>query len=342
MVYCDRCERWFPHDRALEQHKEDSDSHWACDDCDLDFGNHDALRQHYIQSQNHHYCKECDRHFKFDESRRQHMDDKHWYCREHDRVFKSEPGLHSHYRQSTDHHYCFECEEDFDDEDELWDHLVDDHNACRDCHDLFDSYSELQKHDHEVHDYCTECARVFQNQHSLQQHLNSKLHRPSTIACPGRKCKKSFISPAALTLHFESGACRSGMTREQLNRLVVRADRNNYITNPARLIGGPPGGYEPPMTTSAWATELSWNGMEYECFLCHSTFKTIDRLNQHLKSPAHDQKIYRCPKPDCRVEFVALSALCQHVEGGSCGVRMFRQVQNAMESLTRGFNAISI
>ncbi|KAH9168398.1 hypothetical protein EDB89DRAFT_2245230 [Lactarius sanguifluus] len=293
MAYCDWCERWFPHDRALEQHKEDSNSHWACDDCDLDFGSHDALRQHYIQSQNHHYCKECDRHFKFDESRRQHMDDKHWYCREHDRVFKSEPGLHSHYRQSTDHHYCFECEEDFDDEDELWDHLVEDHNACRDCHELFDSYSELEEHDHEVHNYCTECGRGFQNQNNLQQHLNSKLHRPSTI----------------------SGACRSGMTREQLNRLVVRADRNNYITNPARLLGGPPGGYEPPMTTSAWVTERSWNGMEYECFLCHSTFKTIDRLNQHLKSPAHDEKIYRCPKPDCRVEFAALSALCQHVEG---------------------------
>jgi hypothetical protein len=90
MAYCDRCERWFAHDRALEQHKEDSNSHWACDDCDLDsdFESHDALRQHYIQSENHHFCKECDRHFKFEESRRQHMDDKHhdWYCRQHNRV----------------------------------------------------------------------------------------------------------------------------------------------------------------------------------------------------------------------------------------------------------------
>ncbi len=48
----------------------------------------------------------------------------------------SEPGLHSHYWQSPDHHYCFGCEEDFDDEDELWDHLVEDHNACRDCHEV--------------------------------------------------------------------------------------------------------------------------------------------------------------------------------------------------------------
>ena len=216
--------------------------------------------------------------------------------------------------------------------------------ALRNKVQLFDSYSELQQHDHEVHIYCTECNRSFQSESNLRHHLNSKLHRPSTVVCPGRKCNRSFISPSALTHHFESGACRSGMTREQLNRLVVRADRNNYITNPAQLIGGPPGGYEAPMSASAWATELSWNGMVYECFLCHSTFKTLDRLDQHLKSPTHDQKIYRCPKPDCRVEFVVLSALCQHVEGGSCGMSLFRQVQDAMESLTltRGFNAISI
>jgi len=141
-------------------------------------------------------------------------------------------------------------------------------------------------------------------------------------------------------LHFESGTCPSGMTREQLNYLVVRADRNNVITNPSRLIGGPMG-YEAPMNTSTWATERSWNGVAFECFLCHSTYRKLYALNQHLKSPAHDQRIYRCPKFDCRVEFSALSALCQHVERGSCGVRMFRQVQDAMESLTRGFHAIT-
>ncbi|KAI9430954.1 hypothetical protein BJY52DRAFT_1133439, partial [Lactarius psammicola] len=107
---------------------------------------------------------------------------------------------------------------------------------------------------------------------------------------------------------------RSGITREQLNRLVVRADRNNYITNPTGLIGGPRGEYEPPMSASAWATELSWNGIVFECFLYHSEFKTLDRLNPYLKSQAHDQKIYRFPKPDFRVGFVALIApLCQHV-----------------------------
>ena len=85
-AYCDRCQRWFPHDRALEQHKRDSSFHCFCNHCDLDFGSSDALRQHYIESGDHHYCNECDRHFNSEESRRQHMGAKHWYCGYHDRV----------------------------------------------------------------------------------------------------------------------------------------------------------------------------------------------------------------------------------------------------------------
>ncbi|KAN0132177.1 hypothetical protein V8E53_009943 [Lactarius tabidus] len=117
-VYCDWCQRKFGNDRALEQHKDDS-NHWACDVCNLHLGSYDALMQHYKQDPNHHYCEECDRHFEFEESRMQHMDAKHWYCRQHDRVFNSENGLHSHFRQSLDHRYR---------EDELQGHSVEEHD----------------------------------------------------------------------------------------------------------------------------------------------------------------------------------------------------------------------
>jgi len=205
-----------------------------------------------------------------------------------------------------------------------------------------DDYAELQEHDRDMHTYCTDCKRGFKSESNLRHHMNSKLHQPPIYLCPGRGCKKSFISPAALTHHFESDTCRSGMTREQLNRLVVRADTNNYITNPSRLLTGPLGWKEPPPSVKTWATERSWNGVEYECFLCNAAFRTLVQLNQHLKSPCHDDKIYRCPKEDCRVEFVTLSGLCQHVEGGSCGVRMFRRVRDTMESLTRGLNMLTV
>ena len=132
------------------------------------------------------------------------------------------------------------------------------------------------------------------------------------------------------------------MTRGQLNRLVVRADTNNYITNPDRLLTGPLGHYEPPAPAETWATERSWNGEAYECFLCHSTFDTLARLNQHLQSPRHEDKIYRCPKSDCATKFVTLSGLCQHVEGGSCGVRTFRRARDGMDGLMRGFDSLSV
>jgi hypothetical protein len=206
----------------------------------------------------------------------------------------------------------------------------------------FNTYAELQAHDRDVHTYCTDCQRSFQNETNLRHHLNSKLHRPADVRCPGRGCTKSFVSHAALLLHFESGTCPSRMTREQLNRLVVRADTNNYITNPARLLTGPLGHSEPRAPVVSWATARSWNGSAYECFLCNSTFDTLARLNQHLQSPRHEDRIYRCPKTDCLTEFVTLSGLCQHVEGGSCGVMMFRRVRDVMDGLTRGFNTLTM
>ena len=206
----------------------------------------------------------------------------------------------------------------------------------------FDDYAELQGHDRDVHTYCTDCKRGFQSESNIRHHLNSKLHQPAKYPCPGRGCGKPFTSPAALMLHFESGTCPSRVTREQVNRLVVSADTKNYITHPSRLITGPLGRNEPPPSVTTWATELSRNGDVYECFLCNSTFRTLAQLNQHLNSPRHEDKIYRCPNTDCRTEFVTLSGLCQHVEGGSCGVRMFRRVRNAMESLTRGFNMLGM
>ncbi|KAI0294629.1 hypothetical protein B0F90DRAFT_1755958 [Multifurca ochricompacta] len=292
MAYCDRCMRWFPHNRALEQHVEDSNFHWPCDDCDLDFKSYDSRKQHYIQSRNHHYCRECDRHFSFEEGRRTHMNAKHFYCENDDT--------------------------------------------------LFNSYEGLQQHDREAHNYCTDCKRSFQNATNLWHHLNSKLHKLSSYSCPGSGCTRSFISAAALALHLESGTCPSGMTRIKLDRFTVRIDEKNYITNPRRLITGPDGGYQPPPTSRTWATDRSWNGWAYECFLCNNTYRALSALNQHLQSPRHQEKIYRCPKQDCRTEFVTLSGLCQHVEGGSCGVRMFQQVRDVMDKLTRRINVITI
>ena len=86
MTYCDRCDRWFRDNRALERHEQDSNSHWICDDCGLDFPTFTGLDQHYIQSPKHHYCRECETHYPSEGLRLQHMEDDHWYCRQHDKA----------------------------------------------------------------------------------------------------------------------------------------------------------------------------------------------------------------------------------------------------------------
>ena len=241
--------------------------------------------------------------------------------------------------------YCSRCGLYFSSVRALEQHKEDSnaHWPCDDCDRDFGSYYARQEHYRQSpnHHFCRDCNRHFQNENNLRNHLNSRFHQPANVRCPGRGCNRSFISPAALTLHFESGTCPSGMTREQLNRLVVRADTKNYITNPSRLLTGPLGWNEPPASSTMWATERSWNGVAYECFLCYSTFRILADLNKHLKSPRHADRIYRCPKSDCRIEFSTLSGLCQHVENGSCGVRQFRQVRDTMDRLTSGFNLLT-
>ena len=146
------------------------------------------------------------------------------YCDRCERWFQDNNSLEKHKRGSSSHWPCYDCDRDFAS------------SYARQAH-----YRKSSNHH-----YCRECDRHFQSESNLRQHLNSRIHQPANLRCPGRGCNRFFVSPAALTLHFEAGTCPSGMTREQLNRMVVRADANNYITNPSRLLMGPSGWNEPP------------------------------------------------------------------------------------------------
>jgi len=118
------------------------------------------------------------------------------------------------------------------------------------------------------------------------------------------------------------------MNRCIVDRYVREYDKTNVITNPARLLTA---GSTDEVTYIASAA--AWNGSAYECYLCHSGFRTLVSLNRHLASPRHQAKVYLCPLTSCRKEFSTLSALCQHIESERCGVGKFRQVQNAMDSI---------
>jgi hypothetical protein len=75
------------------------------------------------------------------------------------------------------------------------------------------------------------------------------------------------------------------------------------------------------------ATNQAWNGYYLECYLCHREFNTTQALNQHLKSPVHQQTVYHCPNRGCSKEFKALAGLFNHLESESCSFMRFEKVQ---------------
>ena len=158
------------------------------------------------------------------------------------------------------------------------------------------------------------------------QHLRSATHHPKDVTCPAYKCGMKFVSRSALVLHLEAGKCRSGVDRAAVNMVVRQYDTNNIITDPSRLITS-------GTATQYYASGSSWNGEAYECYLCHRSFSSLAVLNQHLGSPAHQDKIYICPASTCRARFTTLSGLCQHIESEKCGVFKFRAVQETMDSV---------
>ncbi|KAI0633176.1 hypothetical protein C8Q77DRAFT_1059001 [Trametes polyzona] len=281
------------------------------------------------------YCARCERNFVSERALEQHKDDssRHHICHECNKDFASSTALTQHYTQSPRHPFCKDCDELFDDWDELYEHYDEEHYYCDLCNMLFRSESRLHEHRREEHEerYCTVCKRMFKHPSNLESHCRSSIHQGRNVPCPMRGCGKSFVSNAGLLHHLESGGCVSRMNRAMIDRIMQKVDRNNIITNPGRLLGGG------ETVVDMWATERAWNGSRYECYLCHRTYATLDALNQHLRSPAHAEKIYRCPRAlyGCGAEFGTLSAFCQHLESECCGVRRFRgEVDKVLEGLS--------
>ncbi|KAJ7794081.1 hypothetical protein B0H14DRAFT_2392867, partial [Mycena olivaceomarginata] len=263
-----------------------------------------ALRQHEQNSPNHHICNDCDK------------------------DFTSWRGLKEHFVQSPMHDYCQRCDEHFDDSEELEYHYQEDHDYCVTCRKFFQNALGLHEHyrQSDLHHYCASCKRLFRSASNLTSHLNSSTHRPRDVPCPGKGCGLAFVSRSALLLHLESGSCKSGADRPTINRYVRAYDTNNLITNPSRLLTG-------ASDTTYVASERTWNGRAYECYLCHGDYRTLASLNQHLASPRHQEKSYVCPLNVCREPFATLSGLCQHIESERCGVAKFKVVQNTMDDL---------
>ncbi|KAF9011244.1 hypothetical protein BDQ17DRAFT_873716 [Cyathus striatus] len=310
---CNRCLVDFEADWELDEHRRTSPIHHVCHPCRRDFPTSIGLREHLVQSPGHHYCQYCDAHFSKDKDLEDHYKTFHYYCDQCKKVFHSEKGLKEHYRQSPAHIQCELCDEGFLDKNELDNH-----------------YKQSLRHF-----YCPDCKTHYRSKQNLDAHLKSSIHQPKTVVCPLKNCQRAFTTKAALVLHFESGKCGSGIDRPMIDKMVRQFDRNHIITDPSHMLTNGDSGHNP----ACYATDRSWNGHAFECYLCHDTFRSLRGLNAHLASPRHQTKMYICPSSTCPIRFSTLSGLIQHIESERCGILKFKPVQDALEMM---LNRISI
>ncbi|KAF8995166.1 hypothetical protein BDQ17DRAFT_1430542 [Cyathus striatus] len=202
-------------------------------------------------------------------------------------------------------------------------------NNCPKCGMYFSSEWLVNCHLAEYHHWCFMCSRGFSSANALQNHCNSSIHSNRTFDCPF--CNRVFTAPSAIAQHIESGCHK--INRHQVTAAVHALKIIPQISVQKRITGR----ISPPTKLFTYtATKKSFNGKEYECFLCHRTFRSLDALNRHLNSPAHDADEFKCP--GCKKKFKLISGLVQHIESGSCGVAKFKAVANHFDSLTANFS----
>ncbi|ATY65703.1 zinc finger protein, putative [Cordyceps militaris CM01] len=221
---------------------------------------------------------------------------------------------------------CYECQacgREFNTEGAMAQHMdVKGHwpAECACCTNTYVDEENCREHEYIDHNYCSECDRGFINYNNLRMHLNSSRHRSGSMACPF--CNTSLTTATGLAHHLECNACPNVSTgRESLYHYVRCKDPNRLIAK--RMIGWN------GVRTAYEASSATWNGVGYECYLCHRNFGSLQGLSQHLNSATHQQSLYHCPNRNCR-DFKTLAGIINHLESETCGIARFETVQKAV------------
>ncbi|KAI3558868.1 hypothetical protein CTAM01_16572 [Colletotrichum tamarilloi] len=187
------------------------------------------------------------------------------------------------------------------------------------CSEVLDDEDALREHEVNEHFYCDPCDRTFQDSNSIKMHRNSRAHRGNNASC--LFCHKSYVTAAGIFHHLEEGACeKAPLTRLGVFQAAKQRDPNGVLTK--RL-------QEWAVEVTLEATTESWDPVTktFNCSLCSGRFASLESLNQHLKSPKHQQSLYHCPKHGCSREFSTLAAVTEHLQSESCNFMAFEAVQ---------------
>ncbi|GHJ87009.1 hypothetical protein NliqN6_3411 [Naganishia liquefaciens] len=179
---------------------------------------------------------------------------------------------------------------------------------------------------------CEHCSRKFRSFYSAEAHRIAQHPSERNHKCPF--CRSLHPFRSAVTMHLESGECRSKITREQLDQHVWRSTKGRGGAT-ATVIRHEPDSLRPLKAFKA--TEVCKNREgRFPCYSCPGmSFTSLHQLNQHLNTPKHACRIpdlYACPK--CGFDGQTFSGLLQHVQMARCGARKHVEVKAALKEMT--------
>ncbi|SMR53152.1 unnamed protein product [Zymoseptoria tritici ST99CH_1E4] len=268
-------------------------------------------------------CDTCNRYFGSQAAANQHMNAlNHW----------------------TPTYECETCSNEYYDEEDCWEHMDDEQHwgpriECEACNAMFHSHQDARRHmdslNHWRTHWCRSCQRGFQNLNNLRMHQNGAAHRANSICCPF--CQRPYTTASGVAHRLESASCPSApnLNRESIYHAINRLDTRGAITN--NLLT-----WNSSSNASYEATNATWNGRAFECYLCHRGFGSLGALNQHLSSPVHKQKVYHCFGRGCERQFTALAQLFGHLESESCGATKFADVQRGAQGVLTGQRMLGV
>lgn len=146
------------------------------------------------------------------------------------------------------------------------------------------------------------------------------------FACPLPGCAFECANNTNVVLHILEKKHES-MSRVQFDSYVLNSPLRRLTVAVGNLHRTYRGVYSrrAPIVSAAIEDEEAdclWDGNEYVCDRgeCRATFSSRVAVLAHLRSPAHDGKIYKCKDTDrhggCGRRFSTLGALLQHIDRG--------------------------
>ncbi|KAH7122615.1 hypothetical protein B0J11DRAFT_464580 [Dendryphion nanum] len=217
-TYCSRCEKEFPSPRALQQHYDDSASHFRCDICVFDGNTWDKLLEHYRKTKHRVVCQGCDdgegmTWVTGSQEYLAHLKEQNvcQVCEEH---FQSASNLDNHKMVHLERSIeCYGCDQKFTTYPAMILHL--ESGACDSEIDRFDLNESaalcFQWKAYLDKDYRDELL----NRDDLQSEYSGPVY---PFKCP--ECDTVFTKLSGLFQHVYSKACEQGLYEGKMAKLI--------------------------------------------------------------------------------------------------------------------------